>query len=127
MATEVMRHYYENLKKGCTYESLAGLNSMRDPYSARYILCEDHRGQTVDGIVGHVDYLLLLLKFDNGGNGPEDLLPDDLHRGIDVCEDGRFDEVACVAGAAPACEQGGSIGFPRFDVSQDSLCMRECR
>ena len=79
-----------------TYVSTTGLEGVRHTKSAVNVLCEDVAREAVYGIVRELDDFLLALELDDHRDGPEDLLPDDLHVWLNVREDCWLNEVTRV-------------------------------
>src|SRR5580704_2119026 len=73
------------------------------------VLGPDAGPQTVGAVVGHPGDLVEALEGSGHHHGAEDLLPDDLHVGPGVGEDGGLDEVAPGAAAAAAGQGGGAV------------------
>lgn len=80
-------------------------------------------GQTVVGVVGGLDDVLLGLEPGDGANGTEDLLLHDLHLGGDAGEDGGLDEVALVAVALATRLDGGTLILTGLDVAHDAVVL----
>ncbi len=85
--------------------AIIGVVAAIDPYHARLdllghavasrdVLREDRRAKTVRCVVSELERLIFRLEGCDDHEGPEDLLAVDLHAGLDMREDGGFDEEA---------------------------------
>ena len=81
-------------------------------------------GETVGGVVGEVDDLVLGLELGDGADGAEDLLLHDLHVVRDAAEDGGLDEVALGAVAATARLELGAVLLSLLDVPHDPVVLQ---
>lgn len=75
------------------------------------------------GVVCLLDHILLVLKLDHHTNGTKDLLADDLHVRLDVCEDGGLDKVALFTVSVSTKVNGRAFLFAGFDVAHDTLVL----
>jgi hypothetical protein len=69
------------------------------------------------------DHVLLVLEFDHDTYRTENLLTDDLHVRLDICEDGGFDEVTLLSVSVSTKVNSRAFLFARVDVSHDSLVL----
>lgn len=100
------------------------LKLSRDADGTLVILGVNAAGKTICGIVGHLNDFLLRFELGDSQNWAEDLLAHNLHVGLDVGEDGGFDEVslALLNGLATEFKLGAFIGT-RLDVSENLLIL----
>lgn len=83
----------------------------------------DGSSQTVGGVVGQVNDLLLILELGDGADGAEDLLLHDLHVGADIREDGGLDEVTLVAETLTTGQDGSTLVLTGLDVAHDTVVL----
>lgn len=69
----------------------AGVELVANIEGAADVSGEDSSGETVDGVVGYLDDISVVLKLGDNNNRSENLLLDDLGIWVDICEDGRLD------------------------------------
>lgn len=81
----------------------------------------DGGGETVAGLVGDLDGLVLGGELLHGADGPEDLLLDDVHVLVDTAEDGGLDVVALGAVALAADLDLGAGILAVLDVTHDAI------
>ena len=96
---------------------------MGDVESPRDVLGKDSRGETVLGIVGSLENLLLGLELDQDDDGSENFLMTDLHRLVDISKDGRLDIVTLVTESLSSEKQVGTVVFTRLDVTHDPVVL----
>ena len=102
---------------------LTSFQLVGDVESPRDVLGKDSRGETVLGIVGSLENLLLGLELDQDDDGSEDFLMTDLHRFVDISKDGRLDIVTLVTESLSSEKQVGTVVFTRLDVTHDPVVL----
>lgn len=104
----------------------AGLDARRDAVRELEALAEDGGAQAVRRVVGHAHGLVLRLERRDDDERPEHLLAVDLHRVLDVGEDGWLDEVPLAVERArlPARRQRRALGLPGLDEAEHPLVLR---
>jgi len=99
----------------------------RDAMCALDVLCEDCRSEAVDGLVGHLNGLLLGLERRNDDEGPEDLLLVDRHAWLDIREDGWLDEVTLsvtnIGEGLATADELGTLVLARLGEAEDALVL----
>lgn len=101
----------------------AGAEAVADADGRVEVLGVDGGGEAVLGVVAEPDGLLLGRELGDGADGPENLLLHDLHVVRDVGKDGGLDEVALVAVALAARDDGGAVLLARLDVAHDAVVL----
>lgn len=106
----------------------AGLDLRGDAVRALNVLGEDGRAQTVGGVVGLGQGLLLGVEAGDDDEGTEDLFAVDAHVVRHVGEDGgRNEETLAVANVLVRLSTGhqlGALGLAALDVREDTLVLR---
>ncbi len=105
-----------------------GLDVADGPHGAVHVLRVDRRGETVDGVVQHVDRLFERVDHQDREHRTEDLFLGEAHRGLHVAEDGRLVEEAAIEARAgeraPAAKQLGALLLADLDVLGHHLALR---
>src|SRR3990170_3982780 len=95
------------------------------PHRRVHIPREDRGGQAVLYAVQDADRVVEVLRLDDVGDRPEDLLLLDPHAGGDVVEDGRGVEMSPREGSirdtAAAHQHARAFPLPDLDVAMDAL------
>lgn len=81
----------------------------------------DGSGETVAGLVGDLDGLLLVGELLHGADGTEDLLLDDVHVFVDIAEDGGLDVVSLRAVTLTTDLNLGTSSLAVLDVTHDAI------
>lgn len=81
------------------------------------------RGETVGGVVGNLDDLVLGRELGNRADGAEDFLLHDLHVLGDVGENGGLDEVSLVTVALATNDHLGALLLTLVDVAHDAVVL----
>jgi hypothetical protein len=106
----------------------AGIQLPRDAVCTLDVLCEDRRSEAVDGLIGHLNSLLLGLERGNNHKWSEDLLLVDLHAGLDIGEDGWLDEVALsvanIGEGLATADEVGTLVLAGLGEVEDTLVLR---
>lgn len=84
----------------------------------------DGGSETVGGVVGKIDDLLLVLELGNGADRAKDLLLHDLHVGTNVGEDSGLDEVTLGAEALTAGLNGSTLVLTSLDVTHNAVVLK---
>lgn len=92
--------------------------------SSTDIATEDGCCQTVDGVVGHLDELFLVVELLKNDDWAKDLLASNLGIRLDVGENGWFDKVAFVAVTRTSSEDFATLLLAGVDVSHDSVILK---
>ena len=72
-------------------------------------------------IVGLSDDVFFVMELDDNTDGSENLLPDNLHVGLGVGEDGGLDKVTLIPEPGSSKVDGRALLLARVDVSHDTL------
>lgn len=100
-----------------------GTEGVGDPDRGVEILGVDSRGKTINGVVGHLEDLLLGVELGDSADGAEDLFLHDLHLGADVGEDGGLDEVALVTVTGTTSLDCSALALAGLNVLHDTIIL----
>ena len=101
------------------------LEPMRRVNNAAQVLREHSGSKPINRVVRLLDHIVFVFELDDDTDGTEDLFLDDLHRWVDVGEDGGLDEVAFCSLTLSADLDFGPCLLSGLDVGHDTLCNRE--
>lgn len=78
-------------------------------------------GETVHAVVGHLNDVCFILELDNDDDGAEDLIFNNGHARLGVCEDGRLDVVSLFAVLLSAEVDGSTFILALLNVTHDTI------